>query len=106
MPIGPLAFSEGVYHLRTALESTHSEATTRLLKSLGGKGRHPGANHTACFWGTPDASGVPDLRKLASLCHAWASDPTGELSAHELRVAAVAPGYRGRRVDPVILNLE
>ncbi|OAG06153.1 alpha-L-rhamnosidase [Paraphaeosphaeria sporulosa] len=122
MPNGPLAFSEGAttsgfakyispyasaYHLRAAFESKDSDSAMALLKSLWAPMANPqGVNYTGCFWETLDASGAPGLGKQTSLCHAWASGPTGELSEHVLGVKAVAPGYSEWRVDPLTLGLD
>jgi hypothetical protein len=121
-PTGPLAFSSGTirsgfaefispyasaYHLHAALEKRDSETAMSLLKRLWAPMADPkGANYTGCFWETLDATGAPALGRVTSLCHGWASGPTGLLSEYVLGVEAIAPGYREWRIAPVTLGLE
>jgi hypothetical protein len=120
--MGPLAFSNGVidagfskfispyssaYHLRATFQSKDDESAMNLLKSLWAPMADPeGANYTGCFWETLDAVGSPALGRATSLCHGWASAPTGELSEHVLGFKAVTPGYKEWKVDPMTLGLE
>ncbi|THY46729.1 glycoside hydrolase family 78 protein [Aureobasidium pullulans] len=64
------------------------------------------ANYTGCFWETLDLVGRPGLGDGTSLCHAWSSGPTAELSRNVLGIQPVAPGFREWRVAPQSLGLE
>ena len=120
-PSGPLAFSDGTiaagfrnlispyasaYHLRAAFAAGDATVANELLHSLWYPMADPtGANYTGCFWETLDANGGPGLGAITSLCHAWASGPTGELSTYVLGATAVKPGFREWRVSPMTLGL-
>ncbi|USP74650.1 glycoside hydrolase family 78 protein [Curvularia clavata] len=120
-PVGPLAFSQAVttsgfakyispyasaYHLRAAFQSKDSNSVLDLLKSLWAPMTDPeGAYYTGCFWETLNAMGQPALGRTTSLCHGWASGPTGELSEHVLGVSAIQPGYKEWQIAPMTLGM-
>lgn len=121
-PAGPLAFSQTVtasgfakyispyasaYHLRAAFQSKDSESVRNLLKSLWAPMSDPrGAYYTGCFWETLNAMGQPALGRTTSLCHGWASGPTGEISEHVLGVSALKPGYKEWQIAPMTLGMD
>ncbi|RYO48153.1 hypothetical protein AA0113_g10152 [Alternaria arborescens] len=120
-PSGPLAFSNGTvaagfrklispyasaYHLRAAFAVGDATVANELLHSLWYPMADPaGTNYTGCFWETLDANGGPGLGAITSLCHAWASGPTGELSTYVLGATAVKPGFQEWQVSPMTLGL-
>ncbi|THW69454.1 glycoside hydrolase family 78 protein [Aureobasidium pullulans] len=63
------------------------------------------ANYTGWFWETLDLDGRPGLGDGTSLCHAWSSGPTAELSRNVLGIQPVAPGFHEWRVAPQSLGL-
>jgi hypothetical protein len=62
-------------------------------------------NYTGCFWEALTLSGAPGLGAGTSLCHAWSSGPTAELTRHVLGIQAVTPGFRKWRIAPQSLGL-
>ena len=119
---GPLAFSNGTiasgfqklispyasaYHLRAAFSVGDGEVAKDLLKTLWKPMADPsGINYTGCFWETLSADGGLGLGPITSLCHAWGSGPTGELSMYVLGVQAIKPGYAEWQVSPLTMGLE
>lgn len=63
------------------------------------------ANYTGCTWETLDVDGTPGLGDSTSLCHAWGSGPTADLSRYVLGVQSVSPGFKEWRVQPQTLGL-
>ncbi|KAH6614995.1 glycoside hydrolase family 78 protein [Boeremia exigua] len=120
-PYGPHAFSAGAldagfrklispfasaYHLRAAFSAGNAAVAKELLRTLWGPMADPaGTNYTGCFWETLDTNGGPGLGDITSLCHAWGSGPTAELSTHVLGIRAVKPGYSEWLVSPITLGL-
>ncbi|KAH8648721.1 hypothetical protein BGZ60DRAFT_552511 [Tricladium varicosporioides] len=84
----PRGFTENInpyasgYHLPAAFAA--QDATSETLSTTGG----------------------PGLGDSTSLCHAWASALTGELSRHVLRIQAVSPGFSEWVVAPQTLGLD
>lgn len=102
--ISPFASS---YHLRAAFVAHDAASAKYLLDKLWvPMTLHPNANYTGCFWEAVTEDGKPGLGEGTSLCHAWSSGPTAELSRHVLGVQAVTPGFREWRVVPQSLGLE
>jgi hypothetical protein len=94
------------YHLQAALHARNIATATYLLHTLWGPICDPAhANYTGCTWETLDTSGCPGLGAPTSLCHAWGSAPTAELSRHVLGIMAATPGFRWWKVQPVTLGL-
>ena len=118
---GPLAFSENAfnsgfrklispfasaYHLRAALSVGDGAVARNMLQTLWQPMADPaGANYTGCFWETLGADGGPGLGAITSLCHAWGSGPTSELTNYVLGVQPVKPGYKEWLVSPVTMGL-
>ncbi|THV85913.1 glycoside hydrolase family 78 protein [Aureobasidium pullulans] len=101
--ISPYASS---YHLRAAFASHDGQAASHLLNNLWlPMILKTNANYTGCFWETLDLDGRPGLGDGTSLCHAWSSGPTAELSRNVLGIQPVAPGFREWRVAPQSLGL-
>ncbi|THX93102.1 glycoside hydrolase family 78 protein [Aureobasidium pullulans] len=96
--ISPYASS---YHLRAAFAAHDGQAASHLLNNLWlPMILKTNANYTGCFWENLDLDGRPGLGDGTSLCHAWSSGPTAELSRNVL-----APGSREWRVAPQSLGL-
>ncbi|TIA55360.1 glycoside hydrolase family 78 protein [Aureobasidium pullulans] len=101
--ISPYASS---YHLRAAFAAHDAQAASHLLNNLWlPMILKTNANYTGCFWETLDLDGRPGLGDGTSLCHAWSSGPTAELSRNVLGIQPVAPGFREWRVAPQSLGL-
>ncbi|GFF93626.1 hypothetical protein IFM60648_10146 [Aspergillus lentulus] len=95
------------YHLQAALHTRNAATATYLLHTLWGSISDPAhGNYTGCTWETLDTSGRPGLGAPTSLCHAWGSAPTAELSRHVLGIRAATPGFRRWKVEPVTLGLQ
>ncbi|KAF4156481.1 hypothetical protein CNMCM6936_005873 [Aspergillus lentulus] len=95
------------YHLQAALHTRNAATATYLLHTLWGSISDPAhGNYTGCTWETLDTSGRPGLGAPTSLCHAWGSAPSAELSRHVLGIRAATPGFRRWKVEPVTLGLQ
>ncbi|KAK6599589.1 alpha-L-rhamnosidase [Botrytis cinerea] len=121
LPAGSLAFSNASaahgfqqlispyssgYHLRAAFAAKDEDSVKHLLFTLwGSMADTSNANYTGCFWETLTATGEPGLGAATSLCHAWSSAPTGELSRNVLGIQAVTPGFAQWEVSPQTLGL-
>jgi len=102
--ISPYASS---YHLRAAFAAHDGQAASHLLNNLWlPMILKTNANYTGCFWETLDLDGRPGLGDGTSLCHAWSSGPTAELSRNVLGIQPITPGFREWRVAPQSLGLE
>ncbi|KAK6005782.1 hypothetical protein QM012_007424 [Aureobasidium pullulans] len=102
--ISPYASS---YHLRAAFAAQDAESAIYLLdRTWVPMTLQSNANYSGCFWETLNLNGGPGLGDATSLCHAWSSGPTAELTRHVLGVQVVAPGYREWRVMPQSLGLK
>ncbi|PVH75255.1 glycoside hydrolase family 78 protein [Cadophora sp. DSE1049] len=98
-------YSSG-YHLRAAFAAHDEESAKHLLYTLWAPmANTSNANYTGCFWEALTANGEPGLGASTSLCHAWSSAPTGELSRNVLGIQAVMPGFSQWRVAPQTLGL-
>ncbi|KAI1337209.1 Six-hairpin glycosidase-like protein [Xylariaceae sp. FL0016] len=122
LPAGPLAFSpstteagfaqkispySSAYHLRAAFMVNDTETVKTLLTSLWAPMANPqSTNYTNCFWETLLPDGTPGLGITTSMCHAWASGPTAELSRNVLGIQATAPGFQTWKIVPQTLGLE
>lgn len=121
LPAGALAFSNSSiargfkqsispyssgYHLRAAFAANDEESVKHLLyKIWGSMANASNANYTGCFWETLTATGEPGLGATTSLCHAWSSAPTSELSRNVLGIQTVTPGFAQWKVSPQTLGL-
>ncbi|KAH2845969.1 hypothetical protein KXV85_009497 [Aspergillus fumigatus] len=121
VPAGALAFSNASaasgwaqkispyasgYHLKAAFHANDQTNAERLLRSVWGPMSDPSlANYTGCTWETLNADGTPGLGAATSLCHAWGSGPTADLSRYVLGVQAVTPGFKEWTVHPQTLGL-
>ncbi|KAF7954324.1 hypothetical protein EAE96_005451 [Botrytis aclada] len=121
LPAGALAFSNGSlargfkqtispyssgYHLRAAFAANDEESVKHLLYTIwGSMANASNANYTGCFWETLTATGEPGLGASTSLCHAWSSAPTSELSRNVLGIQTVTPGFAQWKVAPQTLGL-
>jgi len=102
--ISPFASS---YHLRAAFAARDASSARHLLDNLWTPMTlQTAANYSGCFWEAVSLDGKPGLGDGTSLCHAWSSGPTAELTRHVLGIQAVASGYREWRVIPQSLGLE
>lgn len=102
--ISPFASS---YHLRAAFAAQDAESATYLLDHTWvPMTLRSNANYSGCFWETLTLDGKPGLGDATSLCHAWSSGPTAELTRHVLGIQAVAPAYREWQVVPQSLGLQ
>ncbi|KAG9567370.1 glycoside hydrolase family 78 protein, partial [Aureobasidium melanogenum] len=102
--ISPYASS---YHLRAAFAAQDAESVIHLLDHTWvPMALQSNANYSGCFWETLTLDGKPGLGDATSLCHAWSSGPTAELTRHVLGIQAVAPAYREWRVVPQSLGLK
>lgn len=98
-------FASG-YHLKAAFHANDSKAAWHLLHTVWGPMSDPKhANYTGCTWETLDVDGTPGLGGSTSLCHAWGSGPTADLSRYVLGVQSVSPGFKEWRVQPQTLGL-
>ena len=95
------------YHLRAAFAAQDATSVRHLLSSMWASMASPSnLNYTGCFWETLSTTGRPGLGDSTSLCHAWASAPTGELSRHVLGIQVVSPGFSEWVITPQTLGLE
>ncbi|GFG18511.1 hypothetical protein IFM5058_09083 [Aspergillus udagawae] len=95
------------YHLKAAFHANDPTSAEYLLRSVWGPMSDPSlTNYTGCTWETLDADGTPGLGASTSLCHAWGSGPTADLSRYVLGVQAVTPGFKEWKVQPQTLGLE
>lgn len=102
--ISPYASS---YHLRAAFAAHDAESAAYMLdRTWVPMTLQSNANYSGCFWETLTLDGGPGLGDATSLCHAWSSGPTAELTRHVLGIQAVAPAYREWRVLPQSLGLK
>jgi hypothetical protein len=101
--ISPFASS---YHLRAVFDAHDAESAKRLLDHLWvPMTLQTNANYSGCFWEALDLDGGPGLGAGTSLCHAWSSGPTAELTRNVLGIQAVTPGFRKWRIAPQSLGL-
>jgi hypothetical protein len=101
--ISPFASS---YHLRAAFAAHDAKSAKHLLDHLWvPMTLQTNANYSGCFWEALDLDGEPGLGAGTSLCHAWSSGPTAELTRNVLGIQAVTPGFRNWRVAPQSLGL-
>ncbi|TGO84591.1 hypothetical protein BPOR_0487g00020 [Botrytis porri] len=121
LPAGALAFSNSSlargfkktispyssgYHLRAAFSAKDEESVKHLLFTIwGSMANTSNSNYTGCFWETLTETGEPGLGATTSLCHAWSSAPTGELSRNVLGIQTVTPGFAQWKVSPQTLGL-
>lgn len=121
VPAGALAFSNASassgwaqkispyssgYHLKAAFHANESSTAKHLLHTLWGMMSDPThTNYTGCTWETLNTDGTPGLGDSTSLCHAWGSGPTADLSRHVLGVQTVTPGFSSWKVVPQTLDL-
>lgn len=102
--ISPFASS---YHLRAAFVAQDADSVKHLLNNLWTPMTlQTAANYSGCFWEAVSLDGKPGLGDGTSLCHAWSSGPTAELTRHVLGIQAVTPEFRQWRVAPQSLGLE
>ncbi|KAG9756549.1 glycoside hydrolase family 78 protein, partial [Aureobasidium melanogenum] len=102
--ISPYASS---YHLRAAFDAQDAESAVYLLDHTWvPMTLQSNVNYSGCFWETLTLDGKPGLGDATSLCHAWSSGPTAELTRHVLGIQAVMPAYREWRVEPQSLGLK
>lgn len=122
VPAGALAFSNAStahgfskhispyasgYHLRAAFAARDVDSVKYLLPTMwASMANASNANYTGSFWETLSATGEPGLGDSTSLCHAWATAPTGELSRNVLGVQASSPGFVQWAVAPQTLGLD
>ncbi|KAJ5521384.1 hypothetical protein N7527_005499 [Penicillium freii] len=79
-------FASG-YHLKAAFYANDSQTAKHLLYSMWNSMSDPhNANYTGCFWETLTSDGLPGLGDGTSMCHAWSSGPTAELSRNVLGI--------------------
>lgn len=120
-PYGPLSFSENAfksgfmkvispfasaYHLRAALSVGNGAVARKMLQTLWSPMANPtGANYTGCFWEAVSPEGALGLGALTSLCHAWSSGPTSELTTYVLGIQPAKPGYTEWLFSPVTMGL-
>lgn len=101
--ISPFASS---YHLKAAFYANDSQTAKHLLYSMWNSMSDPhNANYTGCFWETLTSDGLPGLGDGTSMCHAWSSGPTAELSRNVLGIQAAAPGFKEWKIMPQTLDL-
>lgn len=121
VPAGALAFSTASstsgwaqkispyasgYHLKAAFLANDSINAKRLLYSVWGPMSDPShTNYTGCAWEALNPDGTPGLGPTTSLCHAWASGPTADLSRYVLGVQPVTPGFQQWKIVPQSLGL-
>ncbi|KAL2073467.1 hypothetical protein VTL71DRAFT_10791 [Oculimacula yallundae] len=121
VPAGSLAFSNASithgftqsispyasgYHLRAAFEARDTASVHHLLSTMWASMASPSnTNYTGCFWETLSTTGGPGLGDGTSMCHAWASAPTGELSRNVLGIQAASPGFAQWSIIPQTLGL-
>ncbi|KAG9660130.1 glycoside hydrolase family 78 protein, partial [Aureobasidium melanogenum] len=102
--ISPYASS---YHLRAAFAAQDAESAIYLLDHTWvPMTLQSNVNYSGCFWETLNLDGKPGLGDATSLCHAWSSGPTAELTRNILGIQAVAPAYQEWRVVPQSLSLK
>lgn len=95
------------YHLRAAFAARDVDSVKHLLYTMWASMANPSnANYTGSFWETLSATGEPGLGDRTSLCHAWATAPTGELSRNVLGVQASSPGFVEWIIVPQTLGLD
>ncbi|KAE8415332.1 Six-hairpin glycosidase-like protein [Aspergillus pseudocaelatus] len=95
------------YHLKAAFHANDSVTANYLLHSVWGPisdASH--TNYTGCMWEVMMADGTPGLGSSTSLCHAWSSGPTADLSRYVLGVQPVTPGFKEWKVVPQSLDLD
>lgn len=95
------------YHLKAAFHANDSNTARHLLHTVWGPMSDPNrANYTGCMWETLDIDGTPGLGDSTSLCHAWSSGPTADLSQYVLGIQPVSPGFGEWKVQPQTLGLD
>lgn len=99
-------FASG-YHLKAAFHANDSNTARHLLHTVWGPMSDPKrTNYTGCMWETLDVNGTPGLGDSTSLCHAWSSGPTADLSRYVLGVQPVSPCFKEWKVQPQTLGLD
>ncbi|OQE69652.1 hypothetical protein PENNAL_c0130G06707 [Penicillium nalgiovense] len=94
------------YHLKAAFYANDGDSAIDLLKGVWGPMSDPShANYTGCFWEILGNDGTPGIGLPTSMCHAWSSGPTADLSRYVLGVQPVTPGFKNWQVVPQSLNL-
>ncbi|KAH8701535.1 putative alpha-L-rhamnosidase C [Talaromyces proteolyticus] len=94
------------YHLKAAFETNDSANALHLLHAVWGPMSDPThTNYTGCTWEALSLDGTPGLGDTTSLCHAWGSGPTADLSRYVLGIQTVIPGFKQWKVVPQTLNL-
>ena len=122
LPAGALAFSNkssasgwaqkvspyaSGYHLKAAFRANDSTNARHLLQSVWGPMSDPThSNYTGCTWEVMNADGTPGLGSFTSMCHAWGSGPTADLSRYVLGVQPVKPGFEEWQVVPQTLDID
>ncbi|KAE8327876.1 Six-hairpin glycosidase-like protein [Aspergillus sergii] len=95
------------YHLKAAFYANDSVNANYLLHSVWGPTSDPShTNYTGCTWEVMAADGTPGLGSSTSLCHAWSSGPTADLSRYVLGIQPVIPGFKEWKVVPQALDLD
>lgn len=95
------------YHLKAAFHANDSVTANYLLHSVWGPISDPShTNYTGCTWEVMTAHGAPGIGSSTSLCHAWGSGPTADLSRYVLGVQPVTPGFKEWKVVPQSLDLD
>lgn len=94
------------YHLKATFHANDSVNAKRLLHSLWGPMSDPNnVNYTGCTWEVMNVDGIPGIGSPTSMCHAWGSGPTADLSRYVLGIQPVIPGFQEWRVNPQTLDL-
>lgn len=95
------------YHLKAAFHANDSATARYLLHTVWGPMSDPKhTNYTGCMWETLDIDGNPGLGDSTSLCHAWSSGPTADLSRYVLGIQPLSPGFGEWKVQPQTLDLD
>ncbi|KAJ5089358.1 hypothetical protein N7532_008042 [Penicillium argentinense] len=121
VPAGALAFSNksaasgwaqrispyaSGYHLKAAFYANDGDSALQLLKGVWGPMSDPShANYTGCFWEVLGDDGTPGIGSSTSMCHAWSSGPTADLSRYVLGIQPTTPGFKDWQVVPQSLDL-
>lgn len=99
-------YSSG-YHLKAAFHANDSATARYLLHTVWGSMSDPKhTNYTGCMWETLAIDGTPGLGDSTSLCHAWSSGPTADLSPYVLGIQPGRPGFGEWKVQPQTLGLD
>ncbi|XHF96685.1 hypothetical protein AWENTII_000305 [Aspergillus wentii] len=95
------------YHLKAAFHANDTVTAKHLLHSIWGPMSDPAhTNYTGCMWEVMTSDGRPGLGSTTSMCHAWSSGPTADLTKYVLGIQPVTPGFKEWQIAPQVMDLD